>query len=120
MSRGRFRAPGTRSSATRRAVAEQSETVLVAVFDDEQLEDVLAGDDGILAATPAPAVVCVLSTVKLATLLRAAADAKEAGIELIDCGVTGGQGLRTRGKIVVLAGGSDEALAAARPALDAF
>lgn len=101
-------------------LAAQARTVLVAVYDDEQLREVLTGPGGILAAQPAPATVCVLSTVTLATLRWAAAQAEPAGVELIDCGVTGGSGLRTRGKIVVLAGGSERAVASVRPVLEAF
>jgi 3-hydroxyisobutyrate dehydrogenase-like beta-hydroxyacid dehydrogenase len=81
---------------------------------------VLVGDAGVLTAAPPPAIACVLSTVTLDTLRWAGDVAQRAGVMLIDCGVTGGQGLRTHGTIVVLAGGSDAALARARPALEAF
>jgi 3-hydroxyisobutyrate dehydrogenase len=101
-------------------VAEQASTVLIAVFSDQQMQTVLEGDDGILAATPAPATVCVLSTVTVAVLRAAAEQAAQRGIELIDCGVTGGQRLRSHGKIVVLAGGSDTAVESARPVLEIF
>jgi 3-hydroxyisobutyrate dehydrogenase len=103
-----------------RAVAEAADVVLLAVYDDAQLREVLQGEDGVLAATPAPAVLCVLSTITLDTLRWAAEQAARAGVALLDCGVTGGSGLRRHGKIVVLAGGSDEGLEAARPTLELF
>lgn len=112
--------PEAESAATVRALAEAADTVLIAVYNDDQLRQVLSGAEGITSAASPPATVCVLSTVTLATLHWAAAEAQQAGIELIDCGVTGGTGLRARGKLVVLAGGSDQAVAAARPVLDAF
>jgi len=112
--------PEARRAATVRELSEAADTVLVAVYDDEQLHRVLTGADGILSASPLPTTVCVLSTVTLDTLRWAAAEANAAGVALIDCGVTGGSGLRTQGKIVVLAGGSDAALDSARPALETF
>jgi 3-hydroxyisobutyrate dehydrogenase-like beta-hydroxyacid dehydrogenase len=112
--------PEAKPTESPQDLAAACELVLVAVYNDEQLRETLAGDGGILAASPPPATACVLSTVTLATLRWAAEVAGEAGVALIDCGVTGGTGLRTRGQIVVLAGGSDEAIARARPALEAF
>jgi 3-hydroxyisobutyrate dehydrogenase-like beta-hydroxyacid dehydrogenase len=112
--------PEAERAATVRELADASQTVMVAVYDDEQLREVLAGPEGILAASAPPATVCVLSTVTLGTLRWGAGAAAEHGVQLIDCGVTGGTGLRTTGKIVVFAGGSAEALAAARPSLEAF
>ncbi len=112
--------PEAEPCASVQALAEQADLVLIAVFDDAQLRDVLAGSDGIPGAAAPPSTVCVLSTVTLGTLHWAADKAKQSHVELIDCGVTGGNGLRSRGKIVVLAGGSDEALEAARPVLEAF
>jgi 3-hydroxyisobutyrate dehydrogenase len=112
--------PEARPAGSVRELAEAADTILVAVYDDDQLREVLRGEDGILSATPPPATVCVLSTITLSTLRWAAGEAAGAGVELIDCGVTGGSGLRARGKIVVLAGGSEEALERVRPVLEVF
>ncbi len=112
--------PEARPVATVSELAAAAKLVLVAVYDDAQLRAVLSGPDGVLAADPSPGVVCVLSTITLGTLRWAAQEAQQGGIEVIDCGVTGGQALRARGKIVVLAGGSEEAIGLARPALEAF
>jgi 3-hydroxyisobutyrate dehydrogenase len=107
-------------SASPRAVAEASDVVLVAVYDDAQLRDTLTGDEGILGASSLPRSIAVLSTVTLDTVRWAAAEAERAGVALLDCGVTGGQGLREEGKIVVLAGGDEQSLEAARPVLEVF
>jgi 3-hydroxyisobutyrate dehydrogenase len=103
-----------------RAVAEAADVVLVAVYNDEQLRETLTGADGLLASALKPSAICVLSTVTLETLRWAAERSAEAGVELLDCGVTGGSGLRAHGKIVVLAGGSDEGMARARATLELF
>jgi 3-hydroxyisobutyrate dehydrogenase-like beta-hydroxyacid dehydrogenase len=112
--------PEARRADTVVELAQACDPVLIAVYDDEQLRDVLAGPVGILSAQSPPRSVCVLSTVTLDTLRWAHDQAAQRGVELIDCGVTGGSSLRRGEKIVVLAGGSDAALEAVRPALEAF
>jgi 3-hydroxyisobutyrate dehydrogenase len=103
-----------------RAVSDAAEIVLVAVFDDAQVRDVLDGPSGILGAQHPPNTVCILSTITLETLRWAVATGLTAGVNVLDCGVTGGGRLRSEGKIVVLAGGDESALEFARPVLEAF
>jgi 3-hydroxyisobutyrate dehydrogenase len=103
-----------------RAVGDGAEIVLVAVFDDAQVRDVLAGPSGILGAERPPNTVCILSTITLETLRWAVATGLTTGVNVFDCGVTGGRRLRSEGKIVVLAGGDESALESARPVLEAF
>jgi 3-hydroxyisobutyrate dehydrogenase len=112
--------PEVRCVAKARELATETDTVLISVYDDAQLRDVLSGIDGILAGESGPSITCVLSTITLPTLRWAVEQAEEAGVELIDCGVTGGGGLLTHGRIVVLAGGSERAIEQARPVLGAF
>jgi 3-hydroxyisobutyrate dehydrogenase len=112
--------PEAEPAESPRAVAEAADVVLLAVYDDGQVRDALTRPDGVLAATSKPAAVCVLSTITLDTLRWSAERASAAGVDLIDCGVTGGAGLRSRGKIVVLAGGDDDVVAKARPTLEVF
>lgn len=114
------RYPEATATESPRALADLASIVLIAVYNDEQLRDVLTGPSGVLSGGSPPKTICVLSTVTLTTLLWAAEEAAAAGAQLIDCGVTGGSGLRSHGKIVVLAGGSAEALAAARSTLEVF
>jgi 3-hydroxyisobutyrate dehydrogenase len=112
--------PEARPAASARALADAAETVLVAVYDDDQLRAALWGPEGVLSSDQRPITLCVLSTITLSTLRWAAAEAGRRGMELIDCGVTGGMGLRTEGKIVVLAGGPKHTVERVRPALEAF
>ena len=110
-----------RPAATPREVAEQADIVFLAVYDDAQVRDVLAGgDDSIVAATPAPRVVAILATVTIETIRWAEEQAASREIALLDCGVTGGSRLREHGRIVAIVGGADDAVAYARPVLEAF
>jgi 3-hydroxyisobutyrate dehydrogenase len=109
-----------RGAASSREAAAGRDVVLVAVFDDAQVRTVFSGDDGVLAADPAPRVVAILSTVGLETIAWAGDEASRAGVGLVDCGVTGGGGAIEQGQIVGLVGGDDETVAAAVPVLEAI
>jgi len=81
-----------------------------------------AGDDPGVLATAAPGtVVAVHSTISPAAIRELAAAAGERGIALIDVAMTGGGDVAAgEGSLTFMAGGPDEALATARPALDAM
>jgi 3-hydroxyisobutyrate dehydrogenase len=100
-----------------REVAQATDVVLVAVYDDEQVRTVLMGEDGILSAAKPPADVVILSTVTLDTIRWAAAQCGGRGIGLLDCGVTGGPQALEHSSIVSMFGGDDEAVARVRPVL---
>jgi 3-hydroxyisobutyrate dehydrogenase-like beta-hydroxyacid dehydrogenase len=107
-------------AATPREASRGRDVVLVAVYDDAQVRDVLAGDDGILAADPPPKVVLILSTVTAETIGWAGEQARSAGVGLLDCGVTGGGQAIAAGTIVALVGGEDASVEIARPAIESF
>jgi 3-hydroxyisobutyrate dehydrogenase-like beta-hydroxyacid dehydrogenase len=109
-----------RPATSPRDAAQGADVVLVAVFDAAQVRDALSGDDGVLAADPPPRVVVILSTVDAGTIEWAGEQAGNAGIGLLDCGVTGGGGAIENGTIVALVGGDEATLEVARPALEAF
>lgn len=100
-----------------REVADASELVLVAVFDDEQVREVLAE---IVAASSPPRAVCILSTVALETIRWTAEVAAPHGIHILDAGVTGGTTLQAHGHIAVMIGGDSATVEWARPALETF
>jgi 3-hydroxyisobutyrate dehydrogenase len=112
--------PSIRPAGSPREVAEAADVVIVAVHGDDQVRAVVAGDDGLLAAErPAPHVV-VVSTVTLETIRWAADAAAARQVQLLDCGITGGQRLREEGRLVAMLGGDDDAVAAVRPVVELF
>lgn len=114
------RVPGAPSmSSSPRALAEVSDCVLIAVLNGEQSIAVLSGPDGVLAANRPGQTVILLSTINMGDLAQAQAMCKDAGVVLIDCGVTNGPKSAENG-LICMAGGSDEALAAAKPVFDGF
>jgi len=94
--------------------------VLVAVVDDDQLRDVLCGPAGALASMARGSTVIVLSTVSVPTVLEVAKAASAHGVEVLDCGVTGGPSAAADGALVSMVGGTADAVARVTPVLDTF
>ncbi|HTQ16639.1 NAD(P)-dependent oxidoreductase [Mycobacterium sp.] len=100
-------------------VARDSDVVLVAVVNAAQARDVLAGPDGILAASRPGLIVVLLSTVSLEDVRELAELCAAGGATLLDCGVTRGDEAAKHG-IVAMIGGPDDAVAKAWPVLEDF
>ena len=101
-------------------LAASVDVVVVCVLDDAQVESVLTGDHGALSSMKPAATVLVLSTITTAAVKRMADKAIEAGVELVDCGVSGGPVAAQEGELVAMVGGSDEAVERVRPVIDSF
>ena len=106
-------------SAKPRDLAAASDCVLIAVLNGAQTIAVLSGPDGVLAANKAGQTVILLSTISMTELETAQKLCAEAGVILIDCGVTNGPKSGENG-LICLAGGSDEDMAKAKPIFDGF
>jgi 3-hydroxyisobutyrate dehydrogenase-like beta-hydroxyacid dehydrogenase len=106
-------------SASPRDLAAASDAVLIAVLNGAQTIAVLSGPDGVLAAAKPGQTVILLSTIAMADLATAQTLCADAGVTLIDCGVTNGPKSALNG-LICLAGGSEADLAAAKPIFDGF
>jgi 3-hydroxyisobutyrate dehydrogenase-like beta-hydroxyacid dehydrogenase/alkylhydroperoxidase/carboxymuconolactone decarboxylase family protein YurZ len=106
-------------AASAAQVARESDVVLISVYNARQAMAVLAGADGVLSAARDGLIVALLSTVTLRELRELAAACAEAGVSLIDAGVSGGTGAASNG-LVVMAGGPDDVVERARPVLEGF
>jgi 3-hydroxyisobutyrate dehydrogenase len=110
---------GLDNGASPRAIAEQSDVVLIAVFNAEQARAALAGRGGVLAAGRPDVPIILLSTVSVDDYRSLRALVTAAGCELVDCGVTGGSSAASGG-LVCLVGGNVEVVERVRPVLDGF
>lgn len=106
-------------SASPRELAAAADCVLIAVLNGAQTIAVLSGPDGILAAGKPGQTVILLSTIAMADLEVSQKLCADAGVTLIDCGVTNGPN-SSRNGLICMAGGSDADLAAAKPIFDGF
>lgn len=105
---------------TAAAAADGLDVALIAVMDDDQVREVLAGDGGLLAAPRPPRAVVILSTVTLDTIRWAAEQGEAHGVAVLDCGVSGGPQALAEAAITAMLGGDDAGVALARPVVEGF
>ncbi|MEM9058881.1 MAG: 3-hydroxyisobutyrate dehydrogenase [Pseudomonadota bacterium] len=101
------------------AVAE-AEIVVTALPAAKHVKLVYCGQGGILDAAPKGCVFIDCSTIDTASAREVIAEAGERGQMMVDSPMSGGIGGATAGTLTFMVGGSDEAFAAARPALEAM
>jgi len=82
---------GAKIARSSREVGTHGDVVEICVLNDAQLEDVVAGPEGVLAGARAGTIVVVHSTVEPATIARLADVAKARGVELVDAPVSGSE-----------------------------
>ena len=87
----------------------------ICVRDDQQVEELLYGEGGVLANADRNTVVAVHSTVTQASLLKWAEDASETGVQLIDAPITGGAHRAANGTLCYMVGGDEAIVERCRP-----
>ena len=113
-------ANGGRSAATPAAAAKAADVVLSCVGNDADLESVTLGADGAFSAMTPGALFVDHTTVSAAIARRLADEGEKRGLLVVDAPVSGGQAGAENGALSVMCGGSDDAVAAARPIVDAY
>jgi len=108
------------TAATAAEAARGQDAVLTCVGDDEDLAQVVLGETGVLAAMAPGALYVDHTTVSPAIARRIADAARALGLNALDAPVSGGQAGAENGKLSIMCGGTAEAMAAARPMLEAF
>ena len=101
-------------------IASSVDVVVVVVLNAEQTEDVLFGEDGVVASLEAGAAIISSATVSpdFARQIESRCQAK--GIHYLDAPISGGSIKAAAGALSVMASGTPQAFAQARPALDAI
>ncbi|MCW2776006.1 MAG: 3-hydroxyisobutyrate dehydrogenase [Nocardioides sp.] len=108
---------GARVATSVAALAAKVEIICVMVRDDDQVRDVLGE---ILGVAGDGQTVVIHSTVSPDTPAQLEDTAARHGIKVVDAPVSGGAMGAADGTLAIMVGGTDEAFAAARPALDAM
>jgi 3-hydroxyisobutyrate dehydrogenase len=114
-----FTADGARPASSPAELARESEIVALCVALPSDVRDVLERPDGILAGLKRDQVVVDFSTIDPGTSRAMAARCRDVGAEYLDAPVSGGVSGAEEGSLTVMVGGRAEALAAARPVLEA-
>jgi 3-hydroxyisobutyrate dehydrogenase len=101
-------------------LATNSDVVCICVVNDADVENVVFGDDGVLAGLAAGGVIAIHATVHPETCRRLAASAADRGVDVIDAPVSGGGIAAAEGKLLVMVGGDDSVVERVRPVLATY
>jgi 3-hydroxyisobutyrate dehydrogenase-like beta-hydroxyacid dehydrogenase len=115
----RLRALGATEVTTPKELALASDVILLCVTGSEQVQQLLTGPTGILAAGK-PLLLIDCSTSNPAITIKLAEELSQNGIMLVDAPLARTPKEAAEGKLDVMAGGTPEAIARARPILEAF
>ncbi len=102
------------------AAASGQDVVVSCVGNDADLCEVVLGENGALAAMRKGALFIDHTTVSPATARQIVREAAARRVLALDAPVSGGQAGAQNGKLSIMCGGSEAAMAAARPLLEAY
>ena len=116
----RFVTGGGMGAATPAEAAQNADIVVSVVVNAVQTEAILFGKAGVAETLPKGAVFISSATMDPDVARRLAARLVESGRLYLDAPISGGAQRAAQGELTILASGSREAFAKARPALDAM
>ncbi len=111
---------GAKLAPSPRAVAIASEVVITMVPNSMQVEEVVAGPQGILEGSRKDLVIIDMSTIAPAVSRKLAENAASKGVHFLDAPVSGGSQGAINGTLTVMVGGDKEILERVRPILEAM
>ena len=113
-------ADGATAAGSAREVAGQAGVVILMLPDSPQVREILDGDDGLLAGAREGTLVIDMSTISPVVTREIAAECAERGIGWVDAPVSGGDVGAREATLSIMAGGSDEDFARAKPLFEAL
>jgi len=111
---------GGRSAPTPAAAAEDADAVFSCVGADGDLEAVTLRADGCFRAMKKGALFIDHTTVSARIARQLGVEGRDRGLLVVDAPVSGGQAGAEAGTLAIMCGGSDKAVAAARPLMEAY
>lgn len=110
-----FQSEGAVVVSDAQAMANGVDVLITMLPDSPQVEQIVFGDNGIVAAKNQKLLFIDMSTIAPATSVRIATALNEKGIEAIDAPVSGGQAGAEAASLSIMAGGSEAAFNRALP-----
>lgn len=110
---------GTRAP-TPAAAAANAAIVFSCVGNDDDVRDVLLGDDGALSTLPGGSIIVDHTTASATVAREVAAEAAKKSVGFLDAPVSGGQAGAENGQLTVMVGGSAEDFERALPIIDCY
>ena len=103
-----------------REVAEQSDIIITMLPDSPQVEEVLAGEGGVLEGLREGALIVDMSTISPAVTKELAEEAGERGASMLDAPVSGGDVGAIEGTLSIMVGGEEADFERAKPLFEAM
>ncbi|MDH5631591.1 MAG: NAD(P)-dependent oxidoreductase [Gammaproteobacteria bacterium] len=111
-------AQGATACATPARVAESSDVIIIMVSDTPDVEQVVLGDDGVVAGARAGSVVVDMSTISPSVSRQIASRLEQAGVDMLDAPVSGGEKGAIEGTLSIMVGGNAAVLERTRPVFE--
>lgn len=111
---------GCEAAPTPRALAKMSDTVITMVADNDAMDAVMEGPEGVLSAFSGGSTLVNMSTLSPAYTAALAKKCWTAGVGFLDCPVSGSKGAAESGKLVLLAAGEKSLVERLGPVLKAM
>jgi 2-hydroxy-3-oxopropionate reductase len=113
-------AAGADAASSPAEVAATSDVTITMLPDTTDVEEVLAGDDGVLSAASAGSLVIDMSTIDPGPTRRLAAAFEERDVAMLDAPVSGGERGAIGATLSIMVGGGDAAFERAHPVFEAL
>ncbi|MCP9273310.1 NAD(P)-dependent oxidoreductase [Mycolicibacterium arenosum] len=104
-----------KTAATPAELGAASDLVCLCVVGDDDVRQVLHGDEGVLAGLQPGGIVAIHSTIHPDTCRELAEAAAKQGVTVIDAPVSGGAPAVEEGTLMVMVGGADDVIETVRP-----
>jgi len=111
---------GGKSAPTPKRAAEGQDFVMACVGNDNDLREVMLGENGVFAGTGKGAIVVDHTTASAAIARELHAEAKNRGFDFVDAPVSGGQAGAENGMLTVMCGGDEGPFARAEKVIAAY
>lgn len=111
---------GGQSAATPAEAARGQDVVLLCVGNDDDLREVVCGEQGVLAGAHNGMVLVDHTTASAGVARELSALAAEQGVGFMDAPVSGGQAGAENGQLTIMAGGDEAVLDLVRPILSSY
>ena len=109
---------GARQAPSPRAVAIASDVVITMVPNSMQVEEVVAGEQGIFEGARKGLIIIDMSTIATTVSQKLAKAAAERGVHFLDAPVSGGSQGAVNGTLTIMVGGEREIFEQVRPVLE--
>lgn len=108
-------AEGARAASSPRQVAEQSNVIITMLPDSPQVQEVMMGENGVLAGARANTLAIDMSTISPVVTQQLARTAQAQSVRMLDAPVSGGDVGAQQGTLSIMVGGSSEDFEQAKP-----